>query len=102
MSLSHPLRTVAAAAMLKPMRIARLALAIMAVGAWAFLLLQPLGFASPLSAAVLVPLVGTIASLWIGFFSQRRLSVPATVALELVLLFVAGFFILVVMAFSAG
>jgi hypothetical protein len=84
------------------MRIARLALTLVTVGAWAFLLVQPLGFASPLSAAVLVPLVGTIASVWIGFFSQRRLSMPATVALELLLLVVAGFFIVVVMASSAG
>jgi hypothetical protein len=98
----EPLRTLATAAMLETMRIARLALAILTVEAWAFLLLQPLGFTSLLSAAILVPLVGTIVSVWIGFFGQRHLSVPATVVLELLLLVVAGFFILVVMASSAG
>jgi hypothetical protein len=84
------------------MRMAREALTIVTVGAWAFLLLQPLGYASPLSAAVLVPLAGIIASVSIGFFGQRRLSVPAAVVLQSLLLAIAGFLILVVMSFRGG
>ena len=84
------------------MRIARLGLAVLTVGAWIFLLLQPPGSVSPLSAAILVPLAGAIAAVWVGFFSQRRLSIPAAVALELVLLCVAGFLMLVSMSFRGG
>ena len=84
------------------MRIARLALAALTVAAWTLLLLQTLGFASPVSAAVLVPLAGTLAAIWVGFFSRPRLSTPAAVILELLLLTVAGFLNLVVMASSAG
>jgi hypothetical protein len=84
------------------MGIGRLVLAILTVAVWGCLLLETLGYADLLSGAVTVPLVGTIASVWIAFFSQRRLSVPASVVLQVILCLIGGFFVLVVMASSAG
>lgn len=89
-----------------------IALSALTAATWTFLLVHSAGVLLALAQfrgwsardlpSILVPALGLAASVWTGFVASRRISRPAAMLIELLLLALGCFFIVVVLASRAG